>query len=118
MSESQRSVLFDTETTGLDPATGDRVIEIAAIELIRDLPTGKIFHTLIDPQRDIPEDATRIMASPATTSSASRTSRRSSTTSLRSSASLRWSHTTPPSISPSSTRSCRDFRCRRSSSRG
>jgi DNA polymerase-3 subunit epsilon len=56
----QRSVLFDTETTGLDPLTGDRVIEIAAIELIRDLPTGKIFHTLIDPQRDIPEDATRI----------------------------------------------------------
>jgi DNA polymerase-3 subunit epsilon len=56
----QRSVLFDTETTGLDPLTGDRVIEIAAIELIRDLPTGKIFHTLIDPQRDIPEEATRI----------------------------------------------------------
>ncbi len=56
----QRSVLFDTETTGLDPASGDRIIEIAAIELIRDLPTGKIFHHLIDPQRDIPEEATRI----------------------------------------------------------
>ena len=59
-SYGQRSVLFDTETTGLDPAAGDRIIEIAAIELIRDLPTGKIFHRLIDPQRDIPEDATRI----------------------------------------------------------
>jgi DNA polymerase-3 subunit epsilon len=58
--QGQRSVLFDTETTGLDPLTGDRVIEIAAIELIRDLPTGRIFHKLIDPQRDIPEDATRI----------------------------------------------------------
>jgi DNA polymerase-3 subunit epsilon len=56
----QRSVLFDTETTGLDPATGDRIIEVAAIELIRDLPTGKIFHRLIDPQRDIPDEATRI----------------------------------------------------------
>jgi DNA polymerase-3 subunit epsilon len=56
----QRSVLFDTETTGLDPATGDRIIEIAAIELVRDLPTGKIFHRLVDPERDIPEDATRI----------------------------------------------------------
>jgi DNA polymerase-3 subunit epsilon len=56
----QRSVLFDTETTGLDPATGDRIIEIAAIELIRDLPTGKIFHRLVDPQRDIPDEATRI----------------------------------------------------------
>jgi DNA polymerase III subunit epsilon len=55
-----RSVLFDTETTGLDPATGDRVIEVAALELINDLPTGQYFHALIDPERDIPEDATRI----------------------------------------------------------
>ncbi len=55
-----RSVLFDTETTGLDPLTGDRVIEIAALELINDLPTGLHFHALIDPQRDIPSDATRI----------------------------------------------------------
>lgn len=55
-----RSVLFDTETTGLDPATGDRVIEIAALELINDLPTGAHFHTLIDPERDVPADATRI----------------------------------------------------------
>ena len=55
-----RSVIFDTETTGLDPATGDRVIEIACIELNRDLPTGVSFHALIDPERDIPEDATRI----------------------------------------------------------
>lgn len=55
-----RSVLFDTETTGLDPARGDRVIEVAALELINDLPTGRTFHTLIDPCRDIPEDASRI----------------------------------------------------------
>lgn len=55
-----RSVLFDTETTGLDPASGDRVIEIAALELINDLPTGNHFHALIDPERDIPADATRI----------------------------------------------------------
>ncbi len=57
---SQRSVLFDTETTGLDPATGDRILEIAAIELLRDLPTGRHFHRLIDPERDVPEDATRV----------------------------------------------------------
>ena len=57
---NQISILFDTETTGLDPATGDRIIEIAAIELLRDLPTGKTFHRLIDPERDIPEEATRI----------------------------------------------------------
>jgi DNA polymerase-3 subunit epsilon len=55
-----RSVLFDTETTGLDPATGDRVIEIAAIELINDLPTDKQFYALLDPERDIPSDSTRI----------------------------------------------------------
>ena len=55
-----RSVLFDTETTGLDPLNGDRVIEVAALELMNDLPTGKHFHAMIDPQRDIPADATRI----------------------------------------------------------
>ena len=55
-----RAVLFDTETTGLDPATGDRVLEVAALELINDLPTGQIFHAVIDPDRDIPEDAARI----------------------------------------------------------
>ena len=55
-----RCVLFDTETTGLDPALGDRVIEIAALELVNDLPTGRHFHALIDPERDIPEEVTRI----------------------------------------------------------
>jgi len=55
-----RSVLFDTETTGLDPLTGDRVIEVAAIELINDLPTRTTFHRLIHPQRDIPPEVTRI----------------------------------------------------------
>ena len=55
-----RSVLFDTETTGLDPAQGDRVIEVAVLELMNDLPTGRHFHRLIDPERDVPEDATRI----------------------------------------------------------
>jgi len=55
-----RSVLFDTETTGFDPLTGDRVIEIAAIELENDLPTDKQFHALLDPERDIPSDSTRV----------------------------------------------------------
>ena len=55
-----RAVLFDTETTGLDPATGDRVLEVAALELINDLPTGEVFHAVIDPERDIPEEAARI----------------------------------------------------------
>ena len=55
-----RSVLFDTETTGLDPLTGDRVVEVAAVELINDLPTGRHFHRLIDPERDIPAEVVRI----------------------------------------------------------
>lgn len=56
----RRSVLFDTETTGLEPAEGHRIVEIAALELINDLPTGRHFHAEIDPERDIPEDAARI----------------------------------------------------------
>jgi DNA polymerase-3 subunit epsilon len=55
-----RAILFDTETTGLEPHLGHRVIEVAALELMNDLPTGKHFHALVDPERDIPDDATRI----------------------------------------------------------
>ncbi len=55
-----RAILFDTETTGLEPHLGHRVIEVAAVELINDLPTGKHFHKLIHPERDVPEEATRI----------------------------------------------------------
>ncbi len=53
-------VVFDTETTGLDPLLGDRVIEIAAVELWNDLPTGKHFHALLDPERDIPAESTKV----------------------------------------------------------
>jgi DNA polymerase-3 subunit epsilon len=55
-----RSVLFDTETTGLDPRDGHRIIEFAALELFNELPTGRQLHHLIHPERDIPEDAARI----------------------------------------------------------
>lgn len=54
------AILFDTETTGLEPHLGHRVIEVAALELMNDLPTGRHFHALVDPERDIPDDATRI----------------------------------------------------------
>lgn len=57
---NHRSVLFDTETTGVDPDKGDRIIEIAAIELINDLPTDNYYHVLINPERDIPIEATRV----------------------------------------------------------
>jgi DNA polymerase III subunit epsilon len=55
-----RSVLFDTETTGLEHGDGHRIIEIAALELFNELPTGRHFHHLIHPERDVPEDSTRI----------------------------------------------------------
>ncbi|NMJ40961.1 DNA polymerase III subunit epsilon [Roseomonas sp. JC162] len=55
-----RQIVLDTETTGLDPALGDRVIEVAAVELVNLLPTGATFHRLVDPERDIPAEATRV----------------------------------------------------------
>jgi DNA polymerase III subunit epsilon len=55
-----RSILFDTETTGLEPDLDHRIVEIAAIELINELPTGRHFYALVNPDRDIPEEATRI----------------------------------------------------------
>ncbi len=55
-----RAVLFDTETTGLDPLTGHRIVEIAALELVRELPTGRHFHALVHPERDIPDEVVRV----------------------------------------------------------
>ena len=55
-----REIVFDTETTGLDPIGGDRVIEIAAIEIINDKLTDKSFHVYINPERDIPDSAFRV----------------------------------------------------------
>ena len=50
-----RQVVLDTETTGLRPSEGHRVIEIAAIEIIDYLPTGKTYQQYINPQRDVPD---------------------------------------------------------------
>lgn len=55
-----RQVVLDTETTGLEPAAGDRIIEIAAIELYNLMPTGRHYHVLLDPERDIPPESTRV----------------------------------------------------------
>jgi DNA polymerase-3 subunit epsilon len=52
-----REIVIDTETTGLDPAQGHRVIEIGAIELMHHVPTGRYYHQYINPQRDVPVDA-------------------------------------------------------------
>lgn len=52
-----REICLDTETTGLDPATGDRVVEIGAVELLNHMPTGKTFHRYINPERPMPKEA-------------------------------------------------------------
>src|ERR1700734_352069 len=55
-----REVVFDTETTGLDPLQGDRLVEIGCIELVNRFPTGKVFHCYFNPQRDMPEGAFKV----------------------------------------------------------
>jgi DNA polymerase III subunit epsilon len=55
-----REVVLDTETTGLDPADGHRVLEIGAVEIVHQSLTGNAFHVLINPERDVPQEAVRI----------------------------------------------------------
>jgi DNA polymerase III subunit epsilon len=55
-----REIIFDTETTGLDPLAGDRLVEIGCIELVNRFPTGKTFHFYFNPERDMPETAFKI----------------------------------------------------------
>ncbi|MGH7052683.1 MAG: DNA polymerase III subunit epsilon [Stellaceae bacterium] len=55
-----REIVLDTETTGLDPKGGHRVVEIACLELLHHIPTGRSFHRYLDPERDMPEDARAI----------------------------------------------------------
>jgi len=55
-----REIIFDTETTGLDPLQGDRLVEIGCIELVNRFPTGKTFHFYFNPERDMPEGAFRV----------------------------------------------------------
>ena len=52
-----REIVLDTETTGLDPFTGDRIVEIGAVELFNHMPTGETYHQYINPERDMPAGA-------------------------------------------------------------
>jgi DNA polymerase-3 subunit epsilon len=52
-----REIVIDTETTGLDPTQGHRIVEIAALELFHHVPTGRKFHCYVNPERDMPADA-------------------------------------------------------------
>ena len=52
-----REIVFDTETTGLDPSSGDRMVEIGCIEMVNRVPTGETFHAYVNPERDMPAGA-------------------------------------------------------------
>lgn len=52
-----REIVLDTETTGFEPAEGDRIVEIGAVELIGHVPTGRTYHQYINPQRSMPDEA-------------------------------------------------------------
>jgi len=55
-----REIVLDTETTGLEPREGHRIVEIGAVELFNHLPTGRTFHEYLDPQRAMPDEAYEI----------------------------------------------------------
>lgn len=61
-----REIVFDTETTGLDPKTGDRMVEIGCIELINRMPTGQTYHAYFNPERDMPSGAEAVHGLSAT----------------------------------------------------
>lgn len=52
-----REIVLDTETTGLEPEAGDRIVEIGAVELVNFLPTGRVYHQYINPERAMPKEA-------------------------------------------------------------
>jgi DNA polymerase-3 subunit epsilon len=52
-----REIVLDTETTGLDPLRGDRLVEIGCVEMMNHMPTGQTFHCYLNPERDMPEEA-------------------------------------------------------------
>ncbi len=55
-----REIVFDTETTGLSPDNGDRLVEIGAVELINHIPTGRTYHQYINPERSVPEEVVAV----------------------------------------------------------
>ena len=55
-----REIVVDTETTGLDPSAGHRVVELACLELVNRVPSGERFQTYLNPDRDMPEEAFKV----------------------------------------------------------
>jgi len=55
-----REIVLDTETTGLDPEAGHRIVELACVELMNHVATGRVFHCYLDPEREVPLEAVAI----------------------------------------------------------
>ena len=55
-----REIALDTETTGLDPRAGHRIVEIGCVEMTNHIATGEVFHVYINPQRDMPDEAFKV----------------------------------------------------------
>jgi DNA polymerase III subunit epsilon len=55
-----REIVLDTETTGLDPEQGHRLVEIACVEIINLVPTGNVLHRYVNPERDMPSEAAKV----------------------------------------------------------
>jgi DNA polymerase-3 subunit epsilon len=57
LENNMREIVLDTETTGLDPCQGHRLVEVGCIELLNRIPTGTTFHAYLNPDRDMPAEA-------------------------------------------------------------
>lgn len=55
-----REIVFDTETTGMDPAAGHRIVEIGCVEVVDLIPTGKVWHHYLNPERDVPPEVVAV----------------------------------------------------------
>jgi DNA polymerase-3 subunit epsilon len=60
MQQGLREIVLDTETTGMDPAQGDRLVEIGCVELVNHIPTGRHLHLYLNPERDVPAEAVAV----------------------------------------------------------
>ena len=103
-----REIVLDTETTGLDPYQGHRLVEIGCIELVNRFPSGQSFHRYLNPERDVPAEAFAVHGLSAEFLKDKPALPRWWTSCWRSSATLRWSRITRFSISAFSTPSSSD----------
>jgi DNA polymerase-3 subunit epsilon len=58
--KNMREIVLDTETTGMDPFAGDRIVEIGCVELLNHIPTGNHYHIYINPERDVPAEVVAV----------------------------------------------------------